>query len=61
MNDNEYVKRLDKNYIFGKYLLTGSTTPADPTRIQHSGAERITTMALKPFTLFKSGESMGLI
>lgn len=52
---------LDKNYIFGKYLLTGSTTPVDSTRIQHSGAGRITTMALKPFTLFESGESMGLI
>ena len=52
---------LDKNYIFGKYLLTGSTTPVDSTRIQHSGAGRITTTALKPFTLFESGESMGLI
>lgn len=52
---------LDRNYIFGKYLLTGSTTPVDSSKIQHSGAGRITTMILKPFTLFESGESQGLV
>ena len=50
---------LDKDYQFGKYILTGSTTPVDESKIQHSGAGRITTMSLKPFSLFESGESSG--
>lgn len=50
---------LDRDYQFGKYILTGSTTPLDPSKIQHSGAGRITPMLLKPFTLFESGESSG--
>ena len=32
---------LDKEYVFGKYILTGSSTPADKTEIQHDGAGRI--------------------
>ena len=35
---------LDKDYKFGKYLITGSTTPPNPKIIQHSGAGRITRM-----------------
>ena len=30
---------LDKDYQFGKYILTGSTTPVDSTKIQNSAAE----------------------
>ena len=52
---------LDKQYVFGKYLLTGSTTPVDPSKIQHSGAGRITTLVLKPFTLYESNDSTGEI
>lgn len=58
---NEIKDDLDKDYQFGKYILTGSTTPIDPSRIQHSGAGRISTMILKPFSLFESGESKGLV
>ena len=58
---NEIKIDLDKKYEFGKYILTGSTTPANPGRIQHSGAGRITRMTLKPFTLFESGESTGAV
>ena len=50
---------LDKDYEFGKYILTGSTTPVNPEKIQHSGAGRISQLSLKPFTLFESGESTG--
>ena len=56
---NEIKNDLDKDYQFGKYILTGSTTPLSPEKIQHSGAGRITRMTLKPFTLFESGESSG--
>lgn len=52
---------LDKNYIFGKFILTGSTTPINPKLLQHSGAGRIARFTLKPFTLFESGESNGEI
>ena len=52
---------LDKNYVFGKYILTGSTTPLNPKKIQHSGAGRITSIVLKPFTLWESKESSGKI
>ncbi len=58
---NEIKNDLDEDYEFGKYILTGSTTPANPERIQHSGAGRITRMTLKPFTLYESGESSGVV
>ena len=52
---------LDDDYQFGKYILTGSTTPIDPSKIQNSAAGRITPMMLKPFTLFESKESKGVV
>ena len=58
---NEIKNDLDEEYEFGKYILTGSTTPANPEKIQHSGAGRITRMTLKPFTLYESGESSGIV
>lgn len=58
---NEIKADLDEDYKFGKYIITGSTTPVDPSKIQHSGAGRISTMNLKPFSLYESGESSGII
>lgn len=52
---------LDKDYQFGKYILTGSTTPVDASKIQNSAAGRITTLRLKPFSLLESKESTGII
>ena len=52
---------LDKDYQFGKYILTGSTTPIDPSKIQNSAAGRITPLKLKPFSLLESKESSGVI
>ena len=52
---------LDADYQFGKYVLTGSTTPVDSKTIQNSAAGRITSMMLKPFTLYESKESLGLV
>lgn len=52
---------LDQDYVFGKYILTGSTTPVDASKILHSGAGRISTLTLRPFTLFESGESNGSV
>lgn len=52
---------LDKDYQFGKYIITGSTTPVEPTKIQNSAAGRIAPMMLRPFSLYESKESRGLI
>ena len=42
---NQVKDELDFNYEFGKYILTGSSTPADKTEVHHSGAGRITELA----------------
>lgn len=52
---------LDNEYIFGKYILTGSSTPVDKTEIHHSGAGRITSVKMRPMSLYESGESKGLV
>lgn len=52
---------LDKDYQFGRYILTGSTTPVNPEQIQNSAAGRITPMMLKPFSLLESKESSGAV
>lgn len=52
---------LDKDYEFGKYLITGSTTPVDEKKIQHSGAGRISELMLRPLSLYESSDSNGLV
>ena len=52
---------LDDDYQFGKYLLTGSSTPVDKSELHHSGAGRITTVKMRPMSLFESGESKGTV
>ena len=52
---------LDFEYTFGKYLLTGSTTPADGSEIYHSGAGRITPVRMRTMSLFESGDSKGSV
>ena len=58
---NEIKNDLDEKYEFGKYIITGSTTPINPEKIQHSGAGRITPLILRPFTLYESGDSKGIV
>lgn len=52
---------LDDNYAFGKYILTGSSTPVDKSSIHHSGAGRIVMVKMRPMSLFESGESKGSV
>ena len=52
---------LDNNYVFGKYILTGSSTPVDKSEIHHSGAGRIASVFMRPMSLFESGESKGSV
>ena len=56
---NQVKDDLDSNYIFGKYILTGSSTPADKTQIHHSGAGRITPIKMRTMSLYESLESQG--
>ncbi len=58
---NQVKDDLDFNYEFGKYLLTGSSTPADKTEVHHSGAGRIAPLAMRPMTLWESKESKGTV
>lgn len=58
---NEVKNDLDENYVFGKYILTGSSTPADRRKIFHSGVGRITEVRMRPMSLFESGDSDGAV
>lgn len=54
-------EKLDEEYMFGKYILTGSSTPVDKSEIHHSGTGRITAVRMRPMSLFESKESRGLV
>ena len=58
---NQVKDDLDFDYQFGKYILTGSSTPADKTEVHHSGAGRITPLTMRPMTLWESKESKGTV
>ena len=58
---NQVKDELDFNYEFGKYILTGSSTPADKTEVHHSGAGRITPVKMRPMSLWESKESKGTV
>lgn len=58
---NQVKDSLDNNYIFGQYILTGSSTPADKAQIYHSGAGRITPLKMRTMSLYESEESKGLV
>ena len=52
---------LDEEYRFGKFILTGSSTPVEKTDIHHSGAGRITPIKMRPMSLWESGDSNGKV
>lgn len=57
-----YVKEdLDIKYEFGKYILTGSSTPVDKTEIEHDGAGRIVPLKMYTMSLYESLESKGAV
>ena len=58
---NQIKESLDRDYKFGRFILTGSSTPADKTDIYHSGAGRITTAFMRSMSLWESKESTGAI
>ena len=58
---NEAKAWIDDNPRFGQFILTGSSTPADKTRIHHSGAGRIVSIMMRPMSLFESLDSKGTV
>ena len=52
---------IDERQEFGQIILTGSATPADKGEIHHSGAGRITTIKMRPMSLYESQESLGVV
>ena len=58
---NQIKDDLDYKYEFGKYILTGSSTPADKSEVHHSGAGRITPIKMRPMSLWESKESKGCV
>lgn len=58
---NQVKEDLDEHYEFGKYILTGSSTPADKADVHHSGAGRIMPVRMRPMTLWESQESKGTV
>lgn len=51
---------VDKNGTTGEYILTGSATPIEDSSL-HSGVGRFSFIEMKPFTLYESNDSNGLI
>ncbi len=58
---NEIKAWVDNRPDFGQFILTGSSTPVDKTRIYHSGAGRITNLTMRPMSLSESHDSRGTV
>lgn len=53
---------VDKRGEFGQFILTGSSTPLmqkEKSQIMHSGIGRITTLVMRPMSLYESLDSTG--
>lgn len=54
---NEVKGWIDENPGFGQFILTGSSTPTDKSKIYHSGAGRIAKVKMRPMSLSESKDS----
>ncbi|MBR3515191.1 MAG: ATP-binding protein [Lachnospiraceae bacterium] len=52
---------VDQRDDFGQFILTGSAVPPDLSEISHTGTGRITSLLMRPMSLFESGESNGSV
>lgn len=50
---------IDQRNSFGQFILTGSSSPLETTDIIHSGLGRISTLAMRPMSLYESQDSGG--
>lgn len=52
---------VDVRQLFGQFILTGSSVPADQSQIHHSGTGRFGRITMRPMSLWESGESTGSV
>ena len=52
---------VDRRDEFGQFILTGSAVPPDDSQISHTGTGRITSLLMRPMSLFESGDSNGSV
>lgn len=57
---NTVRREVDARQKPGQFILTGSATPADDAT-RHSGAGRFSRLAMRPMSLWESGESDGSV
>ncbi|MCR5624407.1 MAG: DUF4143 domain-containing protein [Lachnospiraceae bacterium] len=50
---------VDQRDEFGQFILTGSAVPPESSQISHTGTGRITSLMMRPMSLFESGDSNG--
>ncbi|MBP5680822.1 MAG: ATP-binding protein [Bacteroidales bacterium] len=50
---------VDRRKKAGQFIFTGSSVPADTSRIEHSGAGRFAWLKMRPMSLWESGDSNG--
>lgn len=50
---------IDQRDSFGQFILTGSSSPLETADIIHSGLGRISTLAMRPMSLYESQDSGG--
>ena len=50
---------IDQRSSFGQFILTGSSSPLETADIIHSGLGRISTLAMRPMSLYESQDSGG--
>ena len=59
---NQIRTEVDRRDKFGQFLLTGSKQPEEVEDVEkHSGTGRITTLMMRPMSLYESGESNGIV
>ncbi|MCF0187063.1 MAG: ATP-binding protein [Bacteroidaceae bacterium] len=58
---NVVREEVDNRQHFGQFILTGSSTPAEKTKIHHSGAGRIAPIIMRPMSLFESNDSRATV
>ena len=52
---------VDRRDEFGQFILTGSVVPPDTEEISHTGTGRITSLLMRPMSLFESRDSNGKV
>ena len=52
---------IDKRDKFSQFILTGSSIPADSSKIYHSGTGRISRLLMRPMSLYESLDSNGSV